>query len=88
MGGFGLVAERRPTQDKLLPGVFQQIGKVRRTARELADLRQAAQSRNVGLEVWIDQAGIEFFAGTDTGGLVSKRHAYPLCLFWRPDIIG
>jgi hypothetical protein len=43
--------------------VFQQVGQVRRAAGELADLRRAAQARNVRLEVGIDQAGIEFFAG-------------------------
>jgi hypothetical protein len=34
----------------------------------------------MGLEVWIDETGVEFFARADLGGLVSKRHAYPFCL--------
>ncbi|MNN78421.1 hypothetical protein D3C81_1949800 [compost metagenome] len=88
VGGLGLVAERRTAQDEFLFRVFQQVGQVRRTARKLADRRCAAQAGNVRLEVRIDQAGIEFFARADAGGLVSKRHAYPFCLFWRPDIIG
>jgi hypothetical protein len=81
------VAKRRPTQDEFLLGVFEQVSQIRRAARELADLRQTAQACNVRLEVWIDQAGVELFAGADTGGLVSKRHAYPFCLFWSPATI-
>ncbi|MNO99856.1 hypothetical protein D3C76_916380 [compost metagenome] len=88
MGGLGLVTEGRPTQDEFLFRVFEQVGEVGRTARELADPWQAAQARNVGLEVGVDQAGIEFFAGAGAGGLVSKRHAYPFCLFWWPETIG
>ena len=52
-----------------------------RAAGELADLERAAQARDMGLEVGIDQAGIKFFAWADLGRLVVQRHAYPFCLF-------
>ncbi|MNE77876.1 hypothetical protein D3C80_1742300 [compost metagenome] len=82
------MAKRRATQDEFLLGVFQQVGQVRRATGKLADLRYAGQAGNVGLEVRVDQVGIEFFTVAHAGGLISKRHAYPFCLFWRPSIIG
>jgi len=81
MGRFGLVPERRAAQHEFLARVFQQVGQVGRAAGELADLERAAQARDMGLEVGIDQAGIKFFAWADLGRLVVQRHAYPFCLF-------
>ncbi|MNR50752.1 hypothetical protein D3C85_1703180 [compost metagenome] len=60
--------------------VFQQIGQVRGAAWKLADARLAGQAGDMRLEVRIDGGGVEFFAITDAGGLISKRHAYPFCL--------
>jgi hypothetical protein len=42
----------------------------------------------MGLEIGIDQAGIQFFTGSNLGRLVVQRHAYPFCLFLRPWTIG
>lgn len=81
MGRLGLVAKRRAPQHEFLAWVFEQVSQVRRATGELADVNRAAQARNVGLEVGIDQAGIKFFAWANLGRLVVKRHAYPFCLF-------
>ncbi|MNR10666.1 hypothetical protein D3C85_1269290 [compost metagenome] len=88
VGGLGLVAKRRPTQHELLTGVLEQVRQVRSATGKLTDPWQTAQAWNMRLEVRVDQAGIEFFAGANTGGLVIQRHAYPFCLFWRPETIG
>ncbi|MNF58501.1 hypothetical protein D3C84_400580 [compost metagenome] len=78
MGRLGLVAKGWPAQHELLPRVLQQVGQVRGAARKLADHRLAFKAGNMRLEIGVDQAGIKLFAGANTGGLVSKRHAYPL----------
>ncbi|MCY1349308.1 hypothetical protein D9M69_354910 [compost metagenome] len=80
VGGFGLAPEGRAAQHELLAGVFQQVGQVRGAAGELADARGAFQAGDVGLEVLVDDGGVELFAFADAGGLISKRHAYPFCL--------
>jgi hypothetical protein len=84
MGGLGFVAKRWTAQHEFLAGVFQQVGQVRRTTRKLADRGRAAQARDMGLEVGIDQAGIKFFAWANLGRLVVQRQAYPFCVFSRP----
>ena len=62
MRRLGLVAERRTAQDELLLRVLDQVGQVGSAARELADPGFAAQAGNVGLEVGVDDAGVELFA--------------------------
>ena len=80
MGRLGLMAKRRPAQNEFLLRVFQQVGEVRCPAWELADLWLTTQARNMGLEVAVDDRGVELFAVADTGGLIIKRHAYPFYL--------
>ncbi|MCY1447071.1 hypothetical protein D9M71_636740 [compost metagenome] len=80
VGGLGLAAKGRTAQHEFPVGVFQQVGQVGSAARKLADARRTGEAGDIGLEVRVDNGGVELFAFADAGGLISKRHAYPFCL--------
>ncbi len=87
MGRLGLVAEWRATQHQVQAGVLQQVGQVRRAAGELGNLRCSVQSRDMCLEVLVDDIGGQFLTRADRGALICKRHCYPFCLCLVPKMI-
>ncbi|KPX78164.1 Unknown protein sequence [Pseudomonas amygdali pv. mellea] len=82
-----LVSERWAPQHQLALWVLNQVGQVRCASGELTDRRGAMQIRQMRLQVRIYQGGVQFFAATNPGGLVSQCHTYTLCLLWSAQTI-
>jgi hypothetical protein len=87
MGRLGFMAKRWAAQHQFVAGVLDQVREVGCATGELADAGLTAKPRDVGLQVRVNLAGVEFFARADTGRRVGERHGYLFCLFLRPDNI-
>lgn len=73
VGRAGLRAGRRATQHQFAIGIAEQVGQVRGTAMELADLGRACQARHPRLEEFVEPRRVEPVLVAHLAGAVDRR---------------